>query len=130
MHPACIQVTCTSCFTTYDYNTNKIDNGWRHNPMWIELIDGNAEAKAAHDSGRFEDWLIAKGYMARRITTGQISAQEAIQAALPSIRYVLMHWDHAIAPCSAPRNPYSAHGDPSRVPGTMHLQLGTLAAPM
>lgn len=53
----CSQMFCTQCHTTFDYHTGNIERETFHNPHFFEFLTKDAEAAAAFESGRFEEYL-------------------------------------------------------------------------
>ena len=41
----CSQMFCTQCFTLFDYNTLKIETGFRHNPHYLTWVENNPDRK-------------------------------------------------------------------------------------
>ena len=41
----CSQMFCTQCFTLFDYNTLKIETGFRHNPHYLTWVANNPDRK-------------------------------------------------------------------------------------
>lgn len=41
----CLQMFCTQCFTLFDYQTLKVETGFRHNPHYLTWVANNPERK-------------------------------------------------------------------------------------
>ena len=55
---------CSFCLAHFNMVTGRIDHGPRHNDAWLNLMDTNPEARAAHAAGieAWNAWRMANGY--------------------------------------------------------------------